>query len=375
MAATEVATWTELVHRITAFGLADGEPIQVPEMDWLRLLAQLDGQRLTGLAVAGAESGWLELTEEQGEQLLERHRMAMMQALALERWLLRVSVAFQAAAIESVVLKGPALAHTVYPNPAWRPFVDLDLLVRGREWRRACEVLAGLGFRRDLPEPRRGFDERFGKAAAHTGPDGLSLDLHRTLVVGPFGLWMDPEELFERTSTLRLAGRDLRRLDDTAVMAHAGMHAALGWWPPLLLPLRDVAQVAWKGNVDWDALAGLARHWRLTAVLQLAVESARTIGLGMPPEAARVLEGTSRRVERRALKAYTTDRWVGGGTAVATLQAIPGLRAKLSYARHLLFPDREFLVARAGGRRPTYARRLRIPLRWARAAVFRRRRA
>jgi hypothetical protein len=191
--------------------------------------------------------------------------------------------------------------------------------------------------------------------------------------VGPFGLWMDPEELFERTSPLRLAGRDLRRLDDTAVMAHAGMHAALGWWPPLLLPVRDVAQIAWKGNVDWEALAGLARRWRLSAVMQLAFESARTIGLGMPPGAARVLEGTPRRAEHRALRTYTTDRWVGGRTAVATLQAIPGLRAKLAYARHLLFPDREFLAARAGRGRPTYTRRLRILLRWAGAAARRRR--
>jgi len=366
MAATEVAPWTELAHSIAAFGLGDGEPIRVPEVDWLRLLADLDGQRLTGLAVAGAESGWLGLTEEQGEQLLERHRMAMMQALALERWLVRVSTSFQAAAIESVVLKGPALAHTVYPNPSWRPFIDLDLLVRGRDWRRACEVLAGLGFRRDLPEPRRGFDERFGKAAAHTGPDGLSLDLHRTLVVGPFGLWMDPEELFERTSTFHLAGRVLRRLDDTALMAHACMHATLGWWPPLLLPVRDVAQVARAGRVDWTLLSDLAQRWRLGAVIRDAFDAAsETLGAELPTESRDLFQHKTGRRERRALEAYTTDRRARGGTALSTVRAIRGIRGKAAYVGSLLFPDRAFLAKRArNGGRPSHLRRLMVPVRW-----------
>ena len=38
--------------------------------------------------------------------------------------------ALEAAGIPSVLLKGPALARTVYPDPALRQSVDIDLLVR-----------------------------------------------------------------------------------------------------------------------------------------------------------------------------------------------------------------------------------------------------
>src|SRR5437879_3101885 len=82
-----------------------------------------------------------------------------------------------------------------------------------------------LGFTRPRPEPRPGFSERFGKAATHRGVDGLELDLHRTLVVGPFGLWLEPDELFEHAILFHLWGRELRRLDDTALVLHACLNA------------------------------------------------------------------------------------------------------------------------------------------------------
>lgn len=356
-------------RRIAGFGLQNGDdpgPVTVPSLAWDWLLPHLSQQRLTGLALASAESRWLELTPEQEAKLLERHRSAMMQALSLERWTVRLSAAFEDAGINSVVLKGSSLAHTVYPDPSWRPFADLDLLVQGRDWRRACTVLSELGFRRDLPEPRPGFDERFGKAAAHTAPDGLSLDLHRTLVLGPFGLWMDPAELFDRAIPFSVGGRVLRRLDDTTLLAHVCMHAVLGWKPPLLLPLRDVAQVARVGRVDWTLLSELARRWRLAAVLRYAFEaSSELLGAVLPEESAELLRYRPRRGERRALEAYTTDRRDRGGTALSTVRAIRGIRGKVAYIRSMLFPDRAFLAARAHRPgRPSHVGRLMVPVRW-----------
>ena len=66
------------------------------------------------------------------------------------------------------------------------------------------------------------------------------------------------------------------------------------------------------------------------------------------------------------MRAYVTERRRAGGTALATLMAIPGIRGKLAYARHLLFPSTEFLAARAPGGRPSRLRRLLVPLRWLR---------
>lgn len=54
--------------------------------------------------------------------------------------------AFDQEGIEALVLKGGALMHLLYPDPALRPMSDLDLLVRPADMPRARAVLADLGF-------------------------------------------------------------------------------------------------------------------------------------------------------------------------------------------------------------------------------------
>jgi hypothetical protein len=288
----------------------------------------------------------------------------MLSPLAVERGLIEISEEFQSAAVEFVVLKGPALAHTVYPDPAWRFFGDLDLLVRGTDWRKVAAILEGLGYHRSLPEPRAGFDERFGKASEFRKAGGIEVDLHRTLVVGPFGLWIEPEALLDATTELNLWDRPLRRLDDTALQLHACLHASLGWWPPLRVPVRDVAQVAHYGQVDWDVLADRAARWRLRAVVRHALQMAsETLGVTLPDAAGRATAQRPTRVESRALLSYVNGRRDQGGTAISTLRAIRGLRAKAAYVRALLFPNRQFLAARSGAT-PSRWHRLAIPIRW-----------
>jgi hypothetical protein len=352
-----------LARAIGGFGLPGPEPtaVEIPDGLWKGFLETATSGRLVGIAAAAVEAGRLRLTGEQADELLGRHRDAMVWALTIERRLLGLTEAFEAVGVRPLVLKGSALAHTVYPDPSWRAFGDLDLLVPTSSWRRALEVLDGLGFQRRLPEPRPGFDERFGKAAVHTNGDGVEIDLHRTLVIGPFGLWARPDELFRRSVRFSLGGRSVARLDDTALLLHACMHASLGWRPPLLWTLRDVAQVAWAGRVDWEELADLARRWRLRAVVRHALRTAsETLEVSLPVEAGAFLSGEPPRRERRVLESYVTERRGRGGTELAMLQAIPGFRGKFAYVRMLLFPGRAFLAAR--GRGPL--RRVLTPVRW-----------
>lgn len=366
---TEQLDAESIVRRISAFGLPDGgrgsAPIEVGGSEWQQVLPRLRDHHITGFAVAAAESGGLELSDEQTDSLLGAHREAMLAPLAVERGLLEVASELDTGEVEFVVLKGPALAHTVYPEPSWRYFGDLDILVRAGDWPKACAVLENLGYRRALPEPRGGFDQRFGKAAEFRRPGGIEVDLHRTLVVGPFGLWIEPELLFEGTTELRLWDRTLRRLDDTLLQLHACVHASLGWWPPLRVPVRDVVQVAHRAQVDWEALADRAARWKLRAVLSHALRTAtETLEVGIPEDARQAVERTASRREIRALQGYVTDRRRRGGTAISTLRAIRGLRAKAAFVRALIFPNREFLAARSGSRPASYLHRWAVPIRW-----------
>jgi hypothetical protein len=366
---TEEQSARTVARRVAAFGLPgseEREPVRIAEERWPATLAELDREKLTGLAVAAAEAGALSLNDEQVEDLLERHREAMAWALGLERTLLRLAEAFAERGIGFVVLKGPALAHTIYPDPSWRLFGDLDLLVRTRDWRRALAALADLGLRRRLPEPRRGFDERFGKAAVHRTPDGQEIDLHRTLALGPFGVWIQPDELFQRTDRFHVAGATLQRLDDTGLLAHACVHSALGDRPALLLSTRDVAQISALGSVDWAALRDWANRWRLNVVLRHALQVAcGVLGAPWPVDYRDDPRPGGDRTSLRALEAYLSERRSRGGTTLAMLGAISGLRSKATYARMLLFPGRDFLDARGGPPGwPARVHRWRIVFRW-----------
>jgi hypothetical protein len=360
----------DAARAVAGFGLEgrrDAGPILVADVDWPSFTGRLWGEKLTGLAVAAERAGTLPLSSEQTDDLLERHRRAMAWSLRIEQRLLDLDARLVGAGIPYAVLKGPAMAHTAYEDPSLRGFGDLDVLVRGRDFGRACLVLGEMGFRRNIPEPRPGFDERFGKAATHSHEgDSMEIDLHRTLVLGPFGLWIDPEALLDRAVTFTLAGREIPRLDETGMLLNVAMHAALGW-PPALLPLRDVLQVSRAPGVDWSALADMASRWRLSAVLAHAFQTAEdTLGAPAPPEASALSNHRTTPGQMRALRNYLEARRGVGGTAVSTLRAIPRLRDKAAYVRALAFPQRTFMDDRyRNGSRSSYGRRLMMPGRWA----------
>jgi hypothetical protein len=366
---TEMSDRSETDATVTAvvgFGLPGERPGQAEVSDegWPAFLGAVMAERLSGLAVAAVEGGRLRLAPAQKEELLAGQRSAMLRALSVEREMTPVGDALEAARIPFCVLKGPALAHTVYPGASWRPFVDLDLLVRTSDWRGACRALERLGLTRRLPEPRRGFDERFGKGAVYVAASGSEVDLHRTLAMGPLGLWMVPEEILERTVELSLAGHRFRRPDDTDLLLHACVHATLGGWPAARLPLRDVAQIAGRARVDWDALWVRAERWRLGATLALAFRTTRAdLGVDLPPDSERFLRTVPTRRDRRLLEAYTTRRGAGGMT-LSAVRAIGGVRGKAAYLWALLVPRREFMAVRSRDGRPSYLRRWMVPAAW-----------
>lgn len=369
-AATGLHAFHPLSPSIAGYGLegfSTEPPTEPPGRDWRMFAAELVDQRLTGLAVDAVQGGWLPLEDEQVIELLERHRDAMIWALFIERTLMAIDEAFGDAGIEYLVLKGTSLARTLYPDPSLRPFADLDVLIRGPHWERACALLPSLGFARQHPESRPGFVDTFGKAAVHTNEAGQEIDLHRRLVVGPHGLSVDPEELFEHPAWFELGGRWFRRLEDSLLFLHACMHASLGHRTPRPMPLRDVLQVAEAGEIDWDRAEERATRWRLRAVVGHAVGAAADVLGARPPEDATRLAASlvASPRERRWLRAYTTDRRHRGGTTVSTLGAIHGVRAKASYSAALLFPNRDFLAARTRSQGVgSYLTRWKVVLRW-----------
>jgi hypothetical protein len=345
---------------VAGYGLS-GAPLALPrgsldERTWTVVLADAAREHVTGHLVQALDDGAFPATDTQWAEAIEHHERALGLDLVLERLLLASVAELDAAGIPTRVLKGPAVAHTVYPEPGRRSFADVDLLVPAQHYDGAIGLLCRDGARRRYPEPRRGFDRRFGKGVCLESRDGLELDLHRTFVAGPFGLAVDNEALFATSWPFSLGGRVLEGLDPEARFVHACFHASLGDVEPRLVALRDVAQMLLHSTLDAHRVQELCRRWRCGIVVQRATQVAwETFGIAVSPELVRWAQHyLPSEFERRALRAYVGPDRSYARQAVAGLYAVRGIRAKAAYAGALLVPTAAYVRARDG----SYLRRV-----------------
>jgi hypothetical protein len=353
---------SRLAHRVAAYGLSGdpgGEQAESFPADplsaarWNALVARVRGHRIVGLLAWAVADGTLPTTEEQAGEVRQAHVEALAADLVCERQLVGLARLLGDAGLDHRALKGTAVAHLDYPDPSLRSFIDVDILVRADEWDEAIGVLGLAGWERRFGEPRRGFDRRFvkGTVLVHRDDDRVELDLHRTLALGPFGLTVRLEDLWQGCEPVRVGGVELRALEVEQRYLHACFHAVLGDVPPRLVPLRDLAQMSGNAKIDLDRVIDLARSWQAESVLLRAVELVwRTFGLDPAAETAtrtKALRPPAKQVQ--ALDAYASDRRSYVGLCLATVAAIPRPSDKLRYLSALAFPARHFVAPRYRG--------------------------
>jgi Uncharacterised nucleotidyltransferase len=236
-----------------------------------------------------------------------------------------------------------------------RSFVDLDILVRPADIDRAVRVLVAAGFVRTLAEPRPGFDRRFDKGTTLVSPAGYELDLYRTFVLGPWGVLVDLDGLWDGGQEFTIGGRPLRALSRANRFLHACYHAALGDWPLRLASLRDVAEMLRGVDQNDEVLTRLAADWGVEAVMAAAIaDMQRLLGISTTGELsswAQCYVPTRREEARLALHTHTDKTFAA--QALATLRVIPRLRDKAAYVYALVLPDVRYT---AGGHSSASAR-------------------
>jgi hypothetical protein len=312
-------------------------------VEWTALLDAASDHRLLGLLRSAVDAGRLPVTDDQRKEVRAAHRAVLLRVLSLEQNLVSVTSLLADAGVESRVLKGSAYAYLDYPDPALRSFIDLDLLFRPEDIPRTVEVLVAAGFTRILAEPRPGFDTRFDKGTTLRCAD-FEIDLHRTFVLGPWGMRIRLDALWSSSETFTVGGRELTALSAPHRFLHACYHAALGDWPLRLGSLRDVAELH---PADEPALIALAVEWGVQAVVAAAVADSTRL-LGLPPT------GTLRswaaayvptRREETWLALHMRENKTFAAQAIATLPVL-SLRDKAAYLRALMLPDSRYTEGR-----------------------------
>ena len=226
-----------------------------------------------------------------------------------------------------VVLKGIAVAQR-YPDPALRPFADLDLLVPDPERVHRTLLAAGFAQTDDLEYPHH-------LPALGTPGSPLGVEVHAS----PGWLsWMTSppvERLFERAVPADLGIDGILALppalDAMQLVAHSWRHQPLR----RLLDLVDVAATTdGLEPAELDALAddlGMGRVWRTTAgASQAAFSGAPHRSLATQTWARHLVTGRERTVLEKHLTNWLRACWAtsvagGAGDLRMTLrdQALP----------------------------------------------------
>lgn len=164
---------------------------------------------------------------EQTDPPLSAFISAGLRNLIVDRITVEVSAAFAEAGIPSVLLKGPAIATWLYEPHEVRAYGDTDLLIPHRDWERAGEVLASLGFVHEISEMAHPRMEGIASDPWYRGENNEdNLDLHATI----YGVEADPATTWEVLSSdavpIEVDGTTLRALSLPARTMHVALHIA-----------------------------------------------------------------------------------------------------------------------------------------------------
>lgn len=275
-----------------------------------------------------------------------------------QRELSRILRAFAAAEVPVLLLKGAALAYSIYPEPWLRPREDTDLLVEGGDASRAGELLMSLGYHAALMQ--RGELVTNQRLHVRTEASGLrhDCDLHWK-IANPvsFAKLLTPAELMRGAEYASLGGVEARCPRRAHALLLACWHRASHHYDsPNLLWLYDLHLLV-EGLTDADAadVLAVARETRTTDVcgrgLQLASERFKT----RLPSALTDLKAPNT-TTRSGAPVYLRPDARRVDLLAADLRSLPRWGQRVRLVREHLFPPADYMLGRYPG-----STRLRLP--------------
>jgi hypothetical protein len=152
-----------------------------------------------------------------------KHEVAI--ELLRKRELLRMLSALSESGVTALLLKGTALAYSIYPTPALRPRADTDLLIRTADQELTARTLLKLGY--EKPNVSSGEFVTYQCGYVRRDPSGMThlLDVHwRVNNTQMFSRALEYEELRSRSVPVAALGEHALALAPADALLLACMH-------------------------------------------------------------------------------------------------------------------------------------------------------
>ena len=185
--------------------------------------------------------------------------------------------------VEAIVLKGPVLAAAAYGSLGMRQFDDLDILIRPRDYPRAKNLMANLGFLPDhefTPAQEAVHLRRHHEFVYRDAQSGIFIEIHIRLTDTFHRVRLETESLFMRKRIIATEGLKLPSLSAGDALIHLCVHGALNAWQALGMICDVAALIASRGVWPWGEVLDKARKTGLRRTVLL--------GLGLAQDATRI---------------------------------------------------------------------------------------
>ena len=314
-----------------------------------------------------------ELPDEARAALSEQYLLNAAQNRIFSSELARIAEKFENRDVSCVLLKGAALAHSLYEEPALRPMNDIDLLIQPEELNSAINQMGSLGYE-VLAASHLEHTAWLDQAANHHVHLrnillGVSVELHWRLIGGKDD-WRSPDSAWfweQKRPLASVANLPFYELAPEACLLYLAAHAELQhgvssspllWYYDIYLLLEKYAN-----ELDWELVIKKAVELNWAEALFQALDSVELFfGLELPvsqargwiPRDGRAARYIEQKTRPRGSRTEETLRDLG------TFQGLARLRVLLA----LLFPGAKYMRKRYQPK-PSWLWPLYYPYRWA----------
>jgi len=210
----------------------------------------------------------------EARRLLEAARTRqLMRQLSITAEIAPAGNALTESGIDWVVLKGPAVASTLWPSPEMREYHDLDLLIRPDRFSDAIDVLQSAGYRL-LDQNWPLISRQFRGELSFLSPRGVVLDVHWSavnLAALRSRLRWSMNGLLARRRTVAMGSVSAPTLDPVDTLLHLAYHAAHSGAHRLLW-LKDVQLATHAVHDQGSTILERAQSARLELILSVVLD-------------------------------------------------------------------------------------------------------
>ena len=191
--------------------------------------------------------------------------------LLFEQALFEIDTAFKEKEIEYLVLKGMARAYLIYPDPAARSMVDVDLYLHAEDIPRAIAGLKDLGYQMHEEEFKEELLAFSGEFAFYK-TRGPLIELHSGLeqyerLKGI--VTIDEKALWDRTASYQISGKTFKTLCPEHQLLSLSIHLGLVHRFEGLKWFLDIDRllIAYGKTLYWEELLQTAKRWKVERVV------------------------------------------------------------------------------------------------------------